>query len=528
MKTKLTHKFYAKALGVGLLTAVMLLMAADALGIAMCEVYRQGGHAVYESRLLGFVARLVSAEGALVALLVALIVAAAALFVFLMCAAGRREGREEPVLSRLDRVPFDFLALLTILIGAGLFMLLRELLWNYSIYSLRAIMLFPIGAILAVAILIGIMLCMTFASRVKSGTLFKNNIVAYVLVFLWRCAKAVGRGIRAFYNNLNILWKALLVYLAMTVLFILAVIDLNSYGGGWLFPLLIFFGFGAVCLVAIQLRRLDKEAEALAAGDVGARVDTRRMLPALKRHAKHLNGVAEGMDRAVEARMKSERMKTDLITNVSHDLKTPLTSIVNYVDLLQKEKIEGEAAKEYLDALARQAQRLKKLTEDVVEASKASSGALGVTLEPTDAGELLNQSIAEYAERFAAASLTPQIKVQEGLSRIMADGRLLWRVLDNLLGNAVKYSLPSTRVYCGAEQSGGAVLITVKNISREPLDMPVEELKERFARGDASRASEGNGLGLSIAQSLMELQKGTLTLAVDGDLFKAELRLPKA
>ncbi|MCE5236075.1 MAG: HAMP domain-containing histidine kinase [Eubacteriales bacterium] len=527
MKAKLTHKFYAKAVGVGLFTATLLLMAADALGIAMCEVYRQGGYAVYERRLLTFVARLVSAEGALVALLVALIVAAVALFVFLMCAAGRREGREEPVLSRLDRVPFDFLALLSIFTCVGLFILLRDLLRSFSIYSFRAILLLPIGAILAVATLIGIMLCMTFASRVKSGTLFKNNIVAYVLVFLWRCAKAVGRGIRAMYSNLNVLWKAVLVYLALTALFILAVTDINR-GRGLLFFLLFLLGFAAVCLVALQLRRLEKGGEALAAGDVGARVDTRRMLPALKKHARHLNGVAEGMDRAVEARMKSERMKTDLITNVSHDLKTPLTSVVNYVDLLQKEKIEGEAAREYLDALARQAQRLKKLTEDIVEASKASSGALGVALEPTDAGELLNQSMAEYAERFAAASLTPQVRVQEGLPRIMADGRLLWRVLDNLLGNAVKYSLPSTRVYCVAEQNGGAVLITVKNISREPLDMPVEELKERFARGDASRASEGNGLGLSIAQSLMELQKGTLTLAADGDLFKAELRLPVA
>ncbi|HWS30012.1 MAG TPA: sensor histidine kinase [Clostridia bacterium] len=529
MKTKLTHKFYAKALGAGLFTAIALAAAWVLFLIVICVYYRDSGSGWLSPWLAGAAVRLVNAEGAMYALFAALVVAGVALFVFLLCAAGRREGSDEPVKSRLDRVPFDFLLGLSLLAYIGLGLLLRELSYSYF-YDLRYLekyMLLPVAAILAPAVLIALMLCVTFAARVKTGTLFSNNIISYVLRFLWRCIKAVGRGIHTLYKNTGVLWKAALGYLALALVLLIAAIDLNRGGGGWLF-LLFLLGFAAVCVVALQLRRLETGAEALAAGRVEARIDTKRMLPTLKKHAGNLNGAAEGMDRAVEARMKSERMKTDLITNVSHDLKTPLTSIVNYIDLLQKEPIEGENAKEYLDVLARQAQKLKKLTEDIVEASKASSGALSVKLEPTDAAELLHQSMAEYAERFAASSLTPQVKAQEGLPHIMADGRLLWRVLDNLLSNAVKYSLPSTRVYCEAISAGDKVLITVKNISREPLDAPLDELTERFTRGDASRASEGSGLGLSIAKSLTELQRGSLDLSADGDLFKAELRFPIA
>ncbi len=521
MKTKLTNRFYVKALAVGLFTAMVLGEAACLFLLALLNLSEQNGHISFAPWLAETVVRFRGSEGALYAILIALIVMGIALFVFLMCASGRREGHEEVVPSRLDRVPFDFLAALSLLAWAGLFFLLR---WLFEVFE--SYVLLPVGAVLVAATLIALMLCMTFASRVKTGTFWSNNIITFVLVFLWRCMKFIGRCVYALYRNAGVLWRAVLIYFALQVvqLFVFRSLFYNPYTPVP-FLLLLIAGFAAVCMVALQLRRLEKGALALAKGHVEDHIDTKYMLPTLKKHAENLNSIASGMNRVVEARMKSERMKTDLITNVSHDLKTPLTSIINYIDLLLKEP-EGENAKEYLDVLARQAQKLKKLTTDVVEASKASSGALLATLEPTDAAELMHQSMAEYSERFAVAALTPQVKAQDGLKNILADGRLLWRVLDNLLSNVVKYSLPSTRVYCEAQNAGDKVLITIKNISREPLNAPLDELTERFTRGDASRASEGSGLGLSIAKSLTELQHGSLSLSADGDLFKAELRFP--
>lgn len=526
MKTKLTHRFFVKALAVGLFTAIVIGAAACLFLLALLSLYQLYDHNMFEPWLAETAVRFASSEGTLYAVLIALIVTGIALFVFLMCAAGKREGHEGTVLSRFDRIPFDILLALSVIALAAILLALQSLFYYSSTINFEKPLLLPIGAAIAVATLIVLMLCMTFAARVKTGTFWSNNIIAFVVVFLWRGIKWIGRGMRTLYRNAGILWKAVLVYFALEIILLFAFRPLfsNPYSPAP-FLLLWIAGLAAVCMITLQLRRLEKGALALAQGHVEARIDTKHMLPTLKKHAENLNSIADGMNHAVEARMKSERMKTDLITNVSHDLKTPLTSIINYIDLLQKEP-EGENAKEYLDVLARQAQKLKKLTTDVVEASKASSGALLATLEPTDAAELMHQSMAEYSERFAAAALTPQVKAQDGLKNILADGRLLWRVLDNLLSNVVKYSLPSTRVYCEAQNAGDKVLITIKNISREPLNAPLDELTERFTRGDASRASEGSGLGLSIAKSLTELQHGSLSLSADGDLFKAELRFP--
>ncbi len=276
-----------------------------------------------------------------------------------------------------------------------------------------------------------------------------------------------------------------------------------------------------------QLKALQTAAQKLAAGDLTYTVDTEKMYPVLKEHGDNLNAVSVGMSRAVNERMKSERFKTELITNVSHDLKTPLTSIVSYVDLLKKEPIESEQAQEYIEILDRQSQKLKKLTTDLVDASKASSGALPVNLEKIDLGELLRQSAGEYTEKFAAANITPVLNVPETETYVTADGRLLWRVLDNLLGNAVKYAQSGTRLYLELTPGETETVLTLKNISREPLNIPAEELMERFVRGDGSRHTDGSGLGLSIANSLMELIGGKLTLTLDGDLFKAALVFPQ-
>ena len=263
---------------------------------------------------------------------------------------------------------------------------------------------------------------------------------------------------------------------------------------------------------------------ALAAGNLEAKIDTRKMARDIKRHAENLNAIGTGMTKAVEQRMKSERLKTELITNVSHDIKTPLTSIVNYVDLLEKEDLP-EKATEYLAVLDRQSKRLKKLTEDLVEASKASTGNVAVRLTPILVNEIVHQAIGDYDERLTAGKLEVVVSTYEGNLIALADGRLLWRVLDNLLSNVCKYALAGTRVYIDLISRNDRVVVSMKNISRDPLNVNADELMERFVRGDSSRHTEGSGLGLNIAKSLMELMGGTFALSVDGDLFKAELTL---
>ena len=281
-----------------------------------------------------------------------------------------------------------------------------------------------------------------------------------------------------------------------------------------------------VLYFAVCLRKLQKGGRALAGGDLSFVTDTKGMFGDLKRHGENLNSIAGGMSIAVEERTKSERMKTELITNVSHDIKTPLTSIINYAALIGNEPCENTKITEYSEVLVRQSERLKRLIEDLVEASKASSGNLEVTLAPCDAAVFLTQASGEYEEKLQKSALTLVMKQPEKELRILADGRRMWRIFDNLMNNICKYAQNGTRVYLSLEQIGGNAVITFKNTSREPLDMTEEELMERFTRGDSSRNTEGNGLGLSIAKSMAELQNGTLRLSIDGDLFKAILTFP--
>ena len=286
---------------------------------------------------------------------------------------------------------------------------------------------------------------------------------------------------------------------------------------------------GAAIWQVLALRQLQRGGEKLAEGDFSHPVTlSRGALPELKRHAENLNSVQAGIQRAVEEKMKSERLKTQLITNVSHDIKTPLTSIVNCVDLLKKEDIPSPAAQEYIAVLDRQSKRLKKLTEDLVEASKASSGALPVDVQPIDVSVLFSQIAGEYQDRLADCHLTLVTQSPEGQPVVAADSKLLSRVMDNLVSNICKYAMPGTRVYLSTEAGEDGVRMVVKNISRYPLNISADELTERFVRGDSSRSTEGSGLGLSIATSLTAIQGGDFRLTIDGDLFKVTLTLPRA
>ena len=273
---------------------------------------------------------------------------------------------------------------------------------------------------------------------------------------------------------------------------------------------------------------LRRATERLAAGELNHQVEARRLPPGLREQGECLNRIGEGMQAAVDEQLRGERFKTELITNVSHDLKTPITSIVSYVDLLKKEDVSPAEAREYIEVLDRQSGKLKKLTEDLVEASKASAGAIQVQREPVDVAELLSQSVGEYTQRLETARVEPVLSLPEEECVWDTDGRLLWRVLENLIQNIVKYAQPGTRAYFDLKKSGSGLSIELKNTSAQPLNIPAEELMARFVRGDGARHSEGSGLGLSIAQSLTELLGGTMTLYLDGDLFKVSLRFETA
>lgn len=459
----------------------------------------------------------------------------ALLYVFLLSAAGHRPGEEQIRRGWVDRIPTDVFYVLSAALGLGCCVLASTIRFYAAVGGrvlsslIPYLLLFGGGA--AGLLLLFLLVSMSTAVRVKTHTFFSSMLIVRLL-------RWIGRGARRLAQNLPALWRLLLLLAGYALLSCICILGflppmVFGYASGYWEALLLLVWLAAsgalvvwLCRASLGLTRLRHGARALAEGDLSHQVDPRGMIRTEKALATDLNRIGEGLSRAVEARMRSERMKTDLITNVSHDLKTPLTSIVNYVELLKKEPLHNETAEGYVAVLDRQAQRLKKLTEDVVEASKASSGALHVQLAPVDVAELLRQCAAEYGDRFAAAQLTPVLHLPERPLVVLADGRLLWRVFDNLLGNAVKYALPGTRVYLDAAAGTDCATLTLRNISREPLDMRGEELMERFVRGDASRHAEGSGLGLSIASSLVQLQHGTLTILPDGDLFRAEIRLP--
>ena len=272
---------------------------------------------------------------------------------------------------------------------------------------------------------------------------------------------------------------------------------------------------------------LSESAKRMGKGNLDTKVQDKLMVGCFRDFANDLNDLADVATVAAQKQLKSERMKTELITNVSHDIKTPLTSIINYVDLLRKADSEQES-EQYLEVLDRQSQRLKKLVDDLMEMSKASTGNMAVEITRLDAVESVNQALGEFSDKLERAQLYPVFRHSEASAPIMADGKLVWRVLSNLLSNAVKYAMPGTRIYLDLTHVNGKVIISLKNISREELNINAEELMERFVRGDVSRNTEGSGLGLNIAKSLMELQKGSMQILVDGDLFKVTLIFPDA
>lgn len=432
-------------------------------------------------------------------------------FCFLMASAGHWAGHEGIHLTWLGKIPADvWLIVLLCVFCIG---------WNAFYYEWGRV--FFCAALVPLALLF---LC-AFAAQCKAGTVLRSALIARIARFLWRIVRSLFLGLWRIARNLPLLWKTALVMAGVFFLEMLFV--LAGYGSvDGIFVIMKAVELLAALYIALNLRALQKGGEKLARGDFSSPIDTKYLIGDFKRYGQELNDVQSGLEQAVQEQMKAEHLKTELITNVSHDIKTPLTSIVNYVDLLKKEDIPSPEAREYIAVLDRQSHRLKKLTEDLVEASKASSGVLNVDLQPTDVNVLFSQIEGEYQERLAACQLTLVTQPPAPGTVIRADSRLLSRVMDNLVSNICKYALPSTRVYVVSTLSREAVTISFKNVSRDELNISPDELMERFVRGDASRHTEGSGLGLSITRSLVQLQGGRFDLAIDADLFRADITFP--
>lgn len=454
------------------------------------------------------------------------------LIIFLCSGAGHRKGKEEIVLRLADRIPFDLFIVIAAAAGAILTCLPMELFYG-SISIFHIFLLAVVGIAL---LLLGNEMIFSFAARMKAGKWWKNTVIYRCLAwflkqlrrmkqFLRRITGWLGRKHRRVMENLPLYAKAMLAAGALAIAEFCVILGTEYALGAelalWAFEKVVLYLLLCACL--IQMKKLLAAGRHIAQGEADYKVDTSRMYSDFRKHGEDLNRIGEGISKAVDERMRSERFKTELITNVSHDIKTPLTSIINYVDLLGKEDINNPAAAQYLEVLERQSLRLKKLIEDLMEASKASTGNLAVNMEHCEAGVFLMQTLGEFEEKVGRAQLELITKKPEEPIYMMADGRHLWRVIDNLMSNICKYAQPGTRVYIDMAATGTEVCFIFRNTSKYPLNITSEELMERFVRGDSSRNTEGNGLGLNIAKSLTELMGGELNLVVDGDLFKVIL-----
>lgn len=472
---------------------------------------------------------------AFVAVLILSVILMIAAYVFLLCAAGHRNGMEQLCKRPWDMIPLDVNILGVLCIDtflAYVIFLACEKIMNPLKYMSFWLLAAGNGII---ALLLLIECGMSFALWYKLGKWWRHTLVYALAKYCRKVLKVIlqiGRRIWQRFTELirsiRFLWKTWLILGAVTCVEFFGIIACAYHTEMllilWFLEKLILYP--VILFALLQMNRLQEGSIRLAQGDLTEKIDTSKMYWELKKHGDNLNAVGDGMNAAIGERMKSEHFKTELITNVSHDIKTPLTSIINYVDLLGREQTDNPKVQEYLEVLSRQSARLKKLIEDLIEASKASTGNLKVDMEVCDAQVTLVQTIGEYAERLAQGQIELQIREPDEQIRINADSRHLWRVFDNLMNNICKYAQPGTRAYINLERAGNHAVITFRNISAEPLNITSEELMERFVRGDSSRSTEGNGLGLSIARSLTELMKGTLDLVVDGDLFKVVLTFP--
>ena len=454
--------------------------------------------------------------------------------VYLCCAAGKSRKTDCVKPGGLNRLPLDIYGVLMgggfVLLGGCVLEMVEELLFydNNGEFVFYLVLAAATGLAAAACVVAFIY---ALAAQWKMGWRYirQRSIMGWCCGKLWKVLCFFGKGIAKVYGLLPLVWKYLLIAFGMAVipmLFGILCITNHNYIRAFGMVMLLATVLVDICLVcygAYAYGTILKGARTMAAGDLQMNIDARHLRGSYKTCANDLNTLADVAVEAAKKQMKSERMKAELVTNVSHDIKTPLTSVINYIDLLQKAENE-EQTKQYLEVLERQSLKLKKLIDDLMEMSKATTGDLPVEITRLDVAEAVNQALGEFADKLETRSLAVVLRKPEKPVMILADGRLLWRVLQNLMSNVVKYALSGTRVYVDIMQVGEQVQVSLKNISAEPLNISADELAERFVRGDASRNTEGSGLGLNIAKGFMQLQGGTLELAVDGDLFKVTMK----
>jgi len=452
-------------------------------------------------------------------LLIASIVVLLLNLVYLIYAAGKKADKKEIDLKWWD-IFLDIHTLLVFIVAIPSILHMKD---NFSD-------IFPEEfSILSIDFFIGLNYLLSLVRQLKAKSVKKNLFIKKTYHKLSTFVRLMFEGrifrpwiiiLLGVYNGINSILLTLL-YLAI----------IHDDGKVALFILIPFIIFNAISLYLIakslkDLPEIMEAAKQMAEGNLDYKLDTKNMAVTFYAFAENIQSIQTGLKKAVEDAIKGERMKTDLITNVSHDLKTPLTSIINYVDLLKKEPIENQKAQEYINILDEKSARMKVLIEDLIEASKASSGNLPVNIEKLDLCELVMQAVGEYRDKFESSGLDIRPNTIEKNIFVRADGKHMWRIIENLLSNVLKYSMKNSRVYINITKNEDYGILTIKNISELPLEVPVEQLTERFVRGDLSRTTEGSGLGLSIAQSLTNIQKGNFKIEIDGDLFKATVEIP--
>lgn len=445
--------------------------------------------------------------------------------IWLTVIAGKRPEDEELHLNFFDRWKTEIAA--TLVVGAwGLIIIFLANMWGPYYYGSAEGRFYSEWQLL-IAGLIALVTCAFFLigylsliRRIKAKTLWKNSLTRV-------CVNWARRFIIYMAEHVPALWKTILLF---TVFVILHWIAMSVRYEAFPVVLAILAEFTALLYVlnmAIGRKKIHKGIQRIADGDVDYKIGLEHLHGQQLEIAEMVNNIGDGLQAAVEKSMKSERLKTDLITNVSHDIKTPLTSIINYIDLLKRENFTDPKVQGYLDILEAKAQRLKTLTEDVVEASKVSSGNISLEKMKINLVEMIQQTSGEFEEKFKNRGLKEVLNIPETEAVIYVDGRRMWRVLENIYNNAAKYAMEGTRVYADLKVEKEQVVFSLKNISEQPLNIDAEELTERFIRGDVSRNTEGSGLGLSIAKNLTEMQGGKFELYLDGDLFKVTILFPK-
>ena len=448
------------------------------------------------------------------------------ILLYLIVSIGHKKGTKGIATSDFDKIPLEIIGFIGICIIGLVFILLAQEV-DTTEFELIISLLFTVYFTIFI---VGIIIFDTIIKRIKSRTFWKTTLVGKTVIILLKPIHKFEkfmeevRGTSKYFSNAI---TKFIVFVCIEVFLAFIVFILFNSSDPFIFLLLEFilvaFFIQRMVKAIANYDKIEKKLKEMYEGDNQTQLDKNQFLPVFNQSITYLNDISNGLENAIQDRMKSERLKTELITNVSHDIKTPLTSIINYVDLIKQENIQNEKVKEYIEILDNKSQRLKKLIEDLVEASKVSTGNVKLNLEKINIVELINQAVGEFEDKFESKGLDIVINSNENEIFIFADSRYMYRIIDNLFSNISKYALQNSRVYIDIQKIEDKVYIKMKNISKDKLNIPAEELMQRFVRGDKSRTTEGSGLGISIAQNLTEIQNGKFNLIIDGDLFKTEL-----